>query len=74
MSARPEGEGMPRYKYDCPYDWLCEAARGWDAARLYSELMNLARLHDSDTLQDEYQSEMDADGYFQDGDEPCATV
>lgn len=32
---------------------------------MFQELMNLARRHDSDTLQDEYQSEMEADGYFE---------
>lgn len=52
------------YRWTNPYEWLAETAQGWDAARLYNELLNLARLHDSDTLQDEYQADMDVDGYF----------
>ena len=50
--------------YDSPYEWLTEAAKGWTEARLYQELCALARLHDSDTLQDEYQEDMAKDGYF----------
>lgn len=53
-----------RYKWDSPYEWLTDAAKGWDSARLYQELCNLAIKHDSDTLQDEFQADMDADGYF----------
>jgi hypothetical protein len=51
-------------RWDTPYAWLEEAAQRWDAARLQAELLNLARLLDSDQLQDEYQRDMDADGYF----------
>lgn len=59
---------MARYKWDSPLEWLAEKARSWDEAKLYNELLNLARRHDSDTLQDEYQSEMSADDYFRDLD------
>ena len=52
------------HKWANPYEWLEDAARLWDAPRLYRELMNLARLLGSDALQDEFQSDMDEDGYF----------
>lgn len=61
---------MPRYKYADPQEWLAERARDWSHDRLYLELMELARQTDSDTLQDIYQSDMDADGYFEDLDAP----
>jgi hypothetical protein len=52
------------YRWDTPYEWLSEAAREWTPERLYQELCTLALKHDSDTLQDEYQNEMQEDGYF----------
>lgn len=54
-----------RYRWESPQDWLAEVAREWDTAKLYGELMTLAALLDCDALQDEYQREMDADGYFE---------
>ena len=59
---------MARYRWDSPYEWLSESAKAWDAAQLYRELMNLARILDSDQLQDEYQDDMDRDGFFVDLD------
>ena len=53
------------YKWDCPYDWLCDKLNGWDEATLRGEIRILAARLDSDTLQDLYQSEMEADGYFE---------
>ncbi len=64
---------MARYKWDSAYEWLSDKAKGWDEARLYQELMSLARDADSDTLQDQFQSDMDADGYFNDLD-ICASL
>lgn len=55
---------MSVYKWASPYEWLEEKAKEWDERKLYHELMNLASQLDSDTLQDEYQADMDADGYF----------
>lgn len=52
------------YRWSHPYVWLEETARGWSRDRLLLELQRLAIQHDSDTLQDLYQSEMDSDGYF----------
>ena len=57
--------GHMSYRFDSPYEWLADTAREWNAARLYQELLNLARLLDSDTLQDEYQTDMSLDGYFE---------
>lgn len=52
------------YRWSSPLDWLSEASKEWDAERLASELYALASRLDSDQLQDEYQAEMDDDGYF----------
>lgn len=54
-----------RYKWASPYDWLSEQAATWTRERLLTELRNLAVKLDSDTLQDEYQTEMDSDGFFE---------
>ncbi len=66
LDGEPEKEkqGMA-YKWDSPLEWLVDKARGWDQTKLYNELANLARLLDSDQLQDEYQADMDQDGYFE---------
>ena len=52
------------YKWTHPYHWLEEKAATWDRERLLTEFLNLACIADSDTLQDTFQEEMDADGYF----------
>jgi hypothetical protein len=62
-----------RYRWDCPYNWLAQAALKWDEGRLYAELLRLARTIDSDTLHDEYQDEMEQDGYFEPDDDPNDT-
>lgn len=55
---------MKKYKWDNPYEWLETKSEKWTREQLRSALLALAIKHDSDTIQDEYQSEMDADGYF----------
>lgn len=60
----------PQYRWSHPYAWLKEASRNWDTERLRTELQRLAFHTDSDTIQDLYQSDMDADGYF----DPSYTV
>jgi hypothetical protein len=52
------------YRWSHPYAWLESAAAEWDRERLLQELLTLAIKHDSDTLQDIYQDEMENDGYF----------
>lgn len=59
---------MARYKWDSAYEWLEEKSQDWDATRLRTELLDLARQTDGDTIQDSFQSEMDSDGYFRDLD------
>lgn len=54
-----------KYKWDGPHEWLDDVSREWDSARLRAELMALAVRLDADELQDEFQTEMDADGYFE---------
>jgi hypothetical protein len=53
------------YRWSHPYAWLIDASKYWDKERLLYELQRLAIQHDSDTLQNLYQSEMDEDGYFE---------
>ena len=55
---------MSTYRWANPYGWLDQKSGRWSKDRLRSELLALAVKQDSDTLQDEYQTEMDADGYF----------
>jgi len=56
---------MTRYRWDSPFDWLSDRAKTWDEAKLRHEFEQLAMGHDSDFLQDCYQSEMEEDGYFE---------
>lgn len=53
-----------RHRWDSPLEWLFYAIKTWDSGRVRQELLNLAEKLDSDTLQNEYQSEMAGDGYF----------
>ena len=55
---------MSKYKWHTPYEWVEQKAVEWDKDRLLTEFLNLACITDSDTLQDTFQGEMDADGYF----------
>jgi hypothetical protein len=55
-----------QHRWASPLEWLEEAAQQWDPARLYQELIALATGIDSDTLHDEYRTEMEIDGYFED--------
>ncbi len=61
---------MARYRWATPHEWLLEKAEQHaaknDAAELLSILNSLVPKIDADTIQDEFQSEMDADGYFRD--------
>jgi hypothetical protein len=58
---------MPEYKWDNPYQWLCEYLGRLPIDSLYQEAVIIAgELIGTDTIQDLYQEEMDADGYFDD--------
>lgn len=57
----------PKYRWASPYEWLEEKAKEWSAERVLHEFLGLAReAVDSDTLQDGFQDDMEADGYFVD--------
>lgn len=53
-----------KYRWSHPYAWLETASATWDRDRLLREIRRLALQHDSDTLQDLFQLDMDEDGYF----------
>jgi len=57
------------YKWDSPQEWLLEKAgslvRASDTAELFSIIQTLVQKLDGDSIQDEFQSEMDFDGYFE---------
>lgn len=55
---------MARYKWDNPAEWLSEKAQSWGEDALRAALNELARHVDFDDIQDIFQDEMDADGYF----------
>lgn len=56
------------YKYKNAHEWLQSKAQSWSAEQLRCELMTVALKLDCDQLQDIYQSNMIADGYFVDLD------
>lgn len=57
-----------KYRWDYPQEWLLEKAeqhaRNNNSAELLSIIQTLVSSLDADTIQDNFQSEMDADGYF----------
>ncbi len=53
------------YHYDSPALWLLTHAAGLDFTELYSLVNVLVTLIDSDELQNIFQKEMAADGYFE---------
>jgi hypothetical protein len=63
---------MARYKWDSALEWLTERldqrARQNDVAELLECAKLLAEQVDSDTIQDLYQPDMNADGFFRDLD------
>lgn len=63
---------MAKYKWATPYEWVEQKASAWDRDRLLTEFLNLACITDSDTLQDTFQADMDADGYFDETDKEPA--
>lgn len=63
---------MPRYKWENPQEWFREYLMEREPNELYSLCQELAGRLDSDEMQDLFQSDMDADGYFDDLDKPEA--
>lgn len=62
-----------RHKYASAHEWLLskvtEAESAGDARTLAGYLRSIVSGLDGDEIQDSFQSEMDADGYFEDLDE-----
>jgi len=54
----------PQYKWDHPLEWLIQYLGALGQAELLQEAFTLAQKLDGDEIQDLYQSEMDAQGYF----------
>jgi hypothetical protein len=63
---------MARYKYESGHDWLAEKLRGFASDGNAAELLGFANVMatklDPDDLQEIFQSDMDADGFFDDLD------
>jgi hypothetical protein len=59
-----KGKTVKTYRWQHPHDWLLEKADEWNHTQLLAEFKSLAMKLDGDQIQDEYQSEMDQDGYF----------
>jgi hypothetical protein len=61
------------YKYTHPADWLLKKIDRYVADNDIDQLQGLAKelvtYLDGDTIQDHFQSEMDADGYFDEVEE-----
>lgn len=56
------------YKWAHPGEWLAEKIAEADETTLRGYLNSLLPSLDSDTIQDTFQDEMGADGYFNDDD------
>ena len=51
--------------FNSPHDWLsAKIANGWTDKQVINAFMSLLPMIDNDTIQDVFESEMDADGYF----------
>ncbi len=55
------------YKWDSPADWLADKINDARIPELASIANALLTLVDNDQIQDVFQAEMDADGYFAEG-------
>jgi len=53
------------YKWQTPWEWLEQKADEWNHTQLLAEFKSLAMKLTSDDIQDEYESEMEKDGYFE---------
>ena len=47
-----------------PYEWLVEASRSWNVKRLRDEMLQLAENAGLDVVQNQFEREMDEDGFF----------
>lgn len=69
MSANTnQGAETMAYKYANPYEWLEAKSQEWNKEQLRAALLSLAINTDSDMIEDQYQDDMEADGYFEEID------
>lgn len=61
----PATTPAPRFRWRHPHAWLQTASASWSRDRLLHELDRLALQCGFDTIQDLYQEDMVADGYFE---------
>lgn len=59
---------MPSYKWDSPASWLLDRINDADVVDLRGIARELTELVDNDSIQNVFQSDMSADGYFDDLD------
>jgi hypothetical protein len=60
------------HKLNSPHEWLLEKARHWNTDALYKALSDLACQLDGNSIHKLFQSEMYADGYFEQKPKPSA--
>lgn len=58
-----------RYKYESAHEWLELKAATWTYDELLGQFKQLIYKLDGDTIQDQYQDDMDRDGYFEEATE-----
>lgn len=65
------GDSSKRYEWNSPQEWLAERLSNLDNDELLQDALTLCQLLDGDRIQDEYQKEMDSDGYFDEIYDEC---
>jgi hypothetical protein len=58
-------ESRMTHRMNTPHEWLAEKAQHWSTDALYKALSGLAYRLDGQAIRDLFQSEMDADGFFE---------
>ncbi|KKM88033.1 hypothetical protein LCGC14_1262810 [marine sediment metagenome] len=59
------GTQAKSYQWTYPSDWLNEKIGDWSVAELRSALNSILATLAEDDVQDTFQSDMEADGYFE---------
>lgn len=54
----------PHKTWKSPHSWLADKTYRWDSESLREVLIILSQYIDADEIQETFESEMDADGYF----------
>lgn len=78
MAETTQVKHEPRYQWASAGEWLLAKINAMEAGTQFSELRRIANalvtLTDSDQIQDEFQDEMDEDGFFRDLDMKVPTL